>query len=431
MNHHDFVNEITAMLRRAEPPITADCCIYRVPYDIRRLNEDVFTPKVVSIGPFHHHALPRLHNMEKYKLVYLKRFSERDGVNLDTLITSVEEAEPSVRRCYSETIDLSMEQLVKVILVDSCFLFELFWRSFYDEWTDDDNVHLKPWLTTTMRLDLLLLENQLPFFVLERLYNLAFASSMSNNSKHPSFLELTFDYFVYYNRLDLNPRDVSNSICHFTDLIRTFHLQPSNRRPRKFYMPPFEELPERQDSLLKHLHSASELLEAGLKFKVSSKKCLLDLQFEKGVLEMPCFEVYNRTEIFVRNVMALEQCHYPSGTYVTDYIFLLDFLINTHKDVDVLVQKGILVNWLGDSDAVATMVNGLCTNLTQTNMNSNYRRLCDDLNAFYNDRWHRRKATLRHDYFRTPWMTASSIAAILLLFLTLVQTICSIISLLK
>ncbi|KAE9601005.1 hypothetical protein Lalb_Chr13g0293141 [Lupinus albus] len=53
MNYKDVVNEIKGMLERAESPITGDCCIYRVPFNIRLLNQDAFTPKVVSIGPFH------------------------------------------------------------------------------------------------------------------------------------------------------------------------------------------------------------------------------------------------------------------------------------------------------------------------------------------------------------------------------------------
>jgi len=36
--------------------------------------------------------------------------------------------------------------------------------------------------------------------------------------------------------------------------------------------------------------------------------------------------------------------------YVTDYIRVLDFLIDTYKDVDLLVRKEILLNTLGDCD---------------------------------------------------------------------------------
>jgi hypothetical protein len=93
------------------------------------------------------------------------------------------------------------------------------------------------------------------------------------------------------------------------------------------------------------------------------------------------------------------------------------------------VQKRILVNVSGDSNTVATLVNNLNKHASVLNTNFDYCRLCEDLNAFYEDPWHSRKATLRRDYFSNPWRTTASIAAIILLVLTFIQTICSIISL--
>ena len=70
MNHDDDVmDDINGMLEEAEPPITSECCIYKVPFGLRRLNEDAYTPRVVSIGPFHY-AKARLQNMQRHKLVY-------------------------------------------------------------------------------------------------------------------------------------------------------------------------------------------------------------------------------------------------------------------------------------------------------------------------------------------------------------------------
>ncbi|KAI9071541.1 hypothetical protein K1719_046493 [Acacia pycnantha] len=417
MNHHDFANEITAMLDKAEPPMYAECCIYRVPYDIRKLNEDTFTPKVVSIGPFHY-GHPRLQNMEKYKSVYVKYFSERVSkyISLNGLINSVEEIEPSVRRCYSDTVELSGKEFVKVILMDSCFLFELFLRAYYDDWSQDDAIHLKPWLVSTMRIDLFLLENQLPFFILERLFNIAFPSTMTDQ-RPPSFLELTFDYFAYYNSLKLTHQDVG--ISHFTDLIRTFHLQPLGKRPTRVH-----------ESLVR-LQSATELADAGVRFMKSSSPCLMDIKFSGQVLEIPQLRVEDWTETLLRNLVALEQCHYPSNSYIIDYVAVMDFLINTSKDVDVLIQNGVIINWLGDTDSVANLFNSLWKNVTYVNFNSHYSKLCKDLNGFCNDPWHHMKATLRRDYCSTPWQTAASIAGILLLVLSLTQTVCSILQVLQ
>ncbi|RDY07636.1 UPF0481 protein, partial [Mucuna pruriens] len=409
MKLDDVVKDIAAMLEGAEAPASEECCIYRVPFDIRKLNEDAYTPKVVSIGPFHHNTHPRLHNMERYKLIYCKAFLQRIETSLDTWIRYIQEEEPNFRRCYSDTLQFTKEQLVKIIFVDSGFIFELFWRAYYDDWSENDMFVLKPWLDTNIRLDLLLLENQLPFSVLQALFNKSFISrSGVRNNKIPSFLKLTVDYFSYYNRSKLSFDD-DISIRHFTDLIRIFHLQQTQQR--------------RHHDVVKHLPSATELLEAGVKFKGNAEnKCLLDLRFSGRVLEIPQLKVEDWTELLFRNMVALEQCHYPHHSYITDYVAVFDFLVNTSRDVDILVRKGVLVNWLGDTDSVANMFNGLWKNISHLNFSSSYFDLCQDLNAFCRNPWHKLKSTLRRDYCSSPWQTAASIAGILLLILSLLQS---------
>jgi len=111
---------------------------------------------------------------------------------------------------------------------------------------------------------------------------------------------------------------------------------------------------------------------------------------------------------------------------ITDYVFDLDYLINTGADVDILVRNEILENWLGDSDSVANLFNGLWKNVTQTTISSHFSVLSEDLNVFCRNPWHKLKATLRRDYGKTPWQTAASIAGILLLVLTLLQSVCSV-----
>ncbi|WVZ19953.1 hypothetical protein V8G54_007275 [Vigna mungo] len=125
-------------------------------------------------------------------------------------------------------------------------------------------------------------------------------------------------------------------------------------------------------------------------------------------------------------MVALEQCHYPSKSYITDYIVVLHFLVNTSNDVDLLVRKGILMSYLGDTDSSAKMINGLWKNVSQTNFSCHYFRLCEDLNAFCRKPRRKLRSTLTRDYGKSPWQTGATFAAILLLLLYFVQTLCSI-----
>ncbi|KAJ7957804.1 hypothetical protein O6P43_018624 [Quillaja saponaria] len=303
----DLVRGVKELLERRKPRLTSDCCIYKVPADIRKLNEDAYTPKVVSIGPFHH-GNKTLQNMKIHKIRFFKRFLNRisPAISLENWIQSMDELEPRIRLCYAETIKLSRNELVKVIIVDAGFILELFSMYYFKEhisWTDEDNILSKPWFEACIRSDLLLLENQLPFFVLDKLFNQAFASQfMSDGINLPSFLqrttflELTFHYFTYYNQQNIAPHPDMN-IRHFTDLVRIFHLPPPERLPN---------ILQSEEGAMTHLPKATELEKVGVKFTQGTSKCLLDLKFEGRVLEVPCFKAEDWTEILFRNIMALE-----------------------------------------------------------------------------------------------------------------------------
>ncbi|XP_059460305.1 UPF0481 protein At3g47200-like [Corylus avellana] len=198
----NLVNDITKEVESLKPLSSPECCIYKVPDPLRKLNEEAYTPQVISIGPFHH-GDEKLQIMEKYKVRYLKEFTEQVKINLENLVCTIEDSEESICQCYAEVIPLSRYDFLKMILMDANFIVELFVRNWRgrSEWTHDDRKVLKPWLVARMLLDFMLLENQLPFFIIEKLFKLAFASRRDL----PSFTELTFRYFEFYNIQHFSP----------------------------------------------------------------------------------------------------------------------------------------------------------------------------------------------------------------------------------
>ncbi|KAJ7964939.1 hypothetical protein O6P43_014668 [Quillaja saponaria] len=215
-----LVIDVAAELSRTELAITSECCIYWVPPHIRKVNDEAYTPKVISIGPFHS-GKDRLQLMERLKLRYLKSFLERaHHKSLEYWVAYIKDLNPSIRSYYANIIELSDDKLVKVTLVDACFILELFLRNNSSGWTAEDGTMLKPWLSTTMKVDLMLLENQLPFFVLQQIFNEAFPNRQDNNGGVlPSLLQLSFEYFAYYNNQRLEA-STDVSIQHFTDMLR-------------------------------------------------------------------------------------------------------------------------------------------------------------------------------------------------------------------
>ncbi|KRH08613.1 hypothetical protein GLYMA_16G161200v4 [Glycine max] len=420
--------KLTNMLQNVKPPEMYGFdmqCIYRVPPDIRETNPKAYTPRIVSIGHFHKACYAGnedsiFESMEELKVNYLKAFLNRTQVPVGTFVVTLHALEDKIRSCYAVRIKYNSDDFLKMILIDACFIIELFLRLYrYNYWRGKDPVLLKDWMRMQIRSDLILLENQLPFFVLEQLYNLA-----GMNQEFPSFLQISFNC-LKHERYGTTSCP-TESPKHFTDLMRTSIISSS-----KFVLREEEECKG-----IKHVYSASQLREAGLKFKVSlnENECLLDLTYSsEGVLTMPILNITENSEMFFRNILAFEECHLSDDTnIITQYLVILDFVINTEKDVNVLVDNKIIVNWMGDANKVATMVNNLDSNLAMPDFNSHYYSLCNSLNEFYENPRNKYKARFRlfiNEYFDAPWTIASTVAAVVLLLLTVIQTICSIISL--
>ncbi|XP_040999069.1 UPF0481 protein At3g47200-like [Juglans microcarpa x Juglans regia] len=398
--------------------------IYRVPHSLRELNKEVYTPQVISIGPFHYRS-QKLQSMEIYKLRYFRRFMERiTKINRDEMLASIiQDSEERVRGCYAEAISFDSDTLRQIILVDATFIIEFFLRAWSVEFLrDDGSIEAEPWaLLSWIKSDLILLENQLPFFIIEKLYELL-PLDQSPSIYPSSFLELTFNFFEFMNIQLIRHDEIdSEEVLHFVDLLRYFYLPPDQNR-----------LPNRSFKVVHKMYCASQLAEAGLKFKASSSGSILDLKLNEGVLEIPRFTLRNATEIYARNLMALEQCVYQFERYVTDYFMMLDFLTNTGKDVDLLIQQGILVNEMGTNNIRPPFAGNLCTGISFRDVSDDYYDICRQLVDFHRKHWYViLKSSLKHDYFRTPWMGAATIGAIILLIFTLIQTVCAVISTFK
>ncbi|CAN6540283.1 unnamed protein product [Malus baccata var. baccata] len=390
-------------------PLSDSCCIYRVPEGLRCANEKAYTPRVVSIGPIHH-GKKGLEEMEEHKKRYLKYFLDRTKVRLADYVTKIKGKEAELRSCYAQTIELSSDEFVRIILVDAAFIIEFLLRFLKQiERDSNDRIFHKPWLLYSVVPDLLLLENQLPFFVLEDL----FAAE-----EKPSVFDLSCQFCNKSTRLYVQ-RDNSKSsssfkVEHFVDLIRALNL-PTDQ----------EEKDNRGSVETLAVPSMTKLRRAGIKFKARSSKNLFAMCFKDGILEIPNLKIDDNTELVLRNLIAFEQCHCDCN-YFIDYITLMDKLVNTPDDVELLVKNEIVENMLGDNNEVSTLINSLGKGVGVGTRRFYFAALLKDLNEYYKKPWNKWKADLKQKYFNSPWTTISVIAATVIIILTLIQTVWSI-----
>ncbi|PRQ55182.1 hypothetical protein RchiOBHm_Chr1g0321791 [Rosa chinensis] len=402
-------------------PVSPMRCIYRVPNRLRHANEKAYTPNLVSIGTFHH-GNEALKPMEEHKMRYLKAFLGRSTLSLSGYILKIKAQEERLRSCYIETIELDSDEFARIILVDAAFIIEVLLRSYYDHLVDaNDCIFRRPKLIWDLWPDMLLLENQLPFFILEDLCPQLINSSSGGTTRRLSMVVLSLEFFNNWRILGIEGTVQENDVKirsqqevkHLLDLLRTLLMLPmlESQNGGNFHFPP----------------STTKLHQAGVKFKVGPRKSLSSIQFIDGILEIPKLILEDHTELIMRNVVAYEQCNFPSKCCVSDYVLVLDSLVDTAKDVELLIDYGIFENCLGDSNEVSRWINSLNIGVGYSG-DFYFSTVCQNLTKHCDVGWHKRMANLRQNYFNTPWRTISVVAAGILLVLTFVQTVCSVIS---
>ena len=111
---------------------------------------------------------------------------------------------------------------------------------------------------------------------------------------------------------------------------------------------------------LEPMPSAKRLEDSGIEIKTSTSNSILDIKFnrKKGVLEMPTLLIQEMTETVFQNLIILEQCCPIYEPRMTSYAMLLDYRINSKKDMEVLCRSKVIYNWLSD-DATRSF-NKLC-----------------------------------------------------------------------
>ncbi|KAF5938974.1 hypothetical protein HYC85_023233 [Camellia sinensis] len=245
----ELVKSIREKLDKLSCP-SQECCIYKVPKKLKKINEKAYTPLRVSIGPLHH-GKEGLEDMEEHKLRYFNDFMQQSGKSLEELVKIMEEMEKGIRQCYAETINLKSKFFLEIILVDAAFIIEVLLRYWFDDLrTPNDRIFSKPWMIYDIKYDLLLLENQIPFFVLQDLFkmtNIQEFFQFSRNETLPNPFILTLNWLM--RSLEIGeprvPEHINPSeIKHVLDLLRICLI------PKQSSQPPEEKNPSKVNQFI-------------------------------------------------------------------------------------------------------------------------------------------------------------------------------------
>ncbi|XP_031383212.1 UPF0481 protein At3g47200-like isoform X2 [Punica granatum] len=473
--------------------------IYRVPNNFHQVRESAFDPKIISVGPFHCKE-SSLQAMEEHKMRYLVRLLggkfEKEGgsgldgeelprktVKLEDLVKSMKLLEQKTRACYSENFNnIKSDEFVHMMVTDGCFVVEIL-RQYYkhvkheeaklketvddpsrQKKTVDDPIFETRWMLRTLQRDLLMLENQLPFFVLEELFKLT-----STDQEETSLPVLAVTFFnPLLPREDIAAKlDKEEEYDHLLDVFRSTFLSAVRKKVKahgwsgsshNLSMPAIASQDRNlildvflttflsavqactrrgthgsfssshssasQDRQLNHC--AIEVQEAGVEIQKQENCDLLDISYNDGVLKIPPLPINDDTVPLFFNFIAFEQCDDAARPFFTNFFMFLDSLIYSKLDVQILHREAIINHALGSNKAVAILINTLARQIvydpSQCYLSAEMKKVNHRCKVYYESKLRTWWRNLVRKYFSNPWSILSLAAAILLLILTVVQT---------
>ncbi|WOL06404.1 UPF0481 protein [Canna indica] len=460
--------------------------IFRVPEIIRGADPDAYEPNIVSLGPYHR-GKPRLQAVDKHKWHYLEHFLSRNRyMRLEDYLDHIKSMEDRARSAYAEELEMDSSEFIKMMLLDGCFVVEFLIR--VNNRTEvkekeervvheQDPIFSSHWAEYYVRLDMLLLENQLPLFLVRSLLGLV-APDTADQSLKPLALKFFGADFLPGRTKRITDDRLPDPVLRSHHILHLLHAcinpprhEPPPPPPSKWLLLPklsigrreTKQQPRRHHGCLPTYGSMSryccccrrqqnqykidddtvftpltpatipcarELKEAGV--AIRRKKVtdsFLDITFIDGRLEIPRLRAYNVSNAILRNLIAFEQLYPDRGTHVTDFAYMMDCLIDTPEDVALLREEGILVSAMGSNKAVTVMFNNLCKRVVVEPKKGHLGSVFEDIPKHCERRANRWRATLNHTYFGNPWTIISVIAAISLFLLTITQTVLAIVTL--
>ncbi|KAK1422383.1 hypothetical protein QVD17_25470 [Tagetes erecta] len=391
--------------------------IYMVPSTVKDHNPSSYKPRMVSIGPLHRED-ENLQASEGEKATHMFSLLSRLDAQEETLKACAQKVDASIdqiRSSYAETIIYNNIQLAEMMVTDACFILEFLYRITKREKSKMGNMMFVQFTI----FDLLLLENQIPFIVLEHIFECTIFK----------FDQTTSLFDVIYSVLEhVNPFKEHKLTTSFSSNTTHHHILGLLHECYEYKDAKSSEFSNSR------FPSAVELDRAGVNFKrvrdtewplvmeVKSRRLpCFSLSWGKPTLIMPVLDINDFTELVLKNLIAYEQFSENVTQYITSYAMAMDMLIDTEEDIAKLVESKVVVNHIGSNQEAADMINNICKEVAYRDFF--YFEQWMELNRHYNSYWSINMAWLRRTYFNNPWNIIALLAGILLFVLTVVQTI--------
>ncbi|XP_038978005.1 uncharacterized protein LOC120108478 [Phoenix dactylifera] len=334
---------------------------------------------------------------------------------------------------------MNSKSFLEMLMLDSCFI--LFALSLHynpvkvlpfvggledGPWAPRDIVGASELVKT----DLLLLNSQIPFFILEDVFNMQIAIHPNEyiytegNEGQPTIRKVALKFFGTLGLECNGSNDTETEEVHHLLHLYHMYLKPTKHRAASLPGDTFIIINPRR-----YLPSATELQrKSAVNFKVKKTvgvpQCVLDVTTRKsGDIQVPALGVYDHTNILLHNLINFEQSLGNMDSYITAYVAFLNHIVQREEDVELLDTRGVLEHRLTSRAEVVAVFRQLHNVIDHYKTPGYLASVYEEVNDRCTSKWRRIYADGKQRYCSNVWLSMSFVAGIALSVLALIQTI--------
>nr|GLL43650.1 putative UPF0481 protein At3g02645 [Ipomoea trifida] len=399
--------------------------ISRVPKALSKTNPSAYKPKLISIGPYYLIQEPGSENsIKRYFQEGFFGNTDRLEERCRVLLTSFVD---KARSCYAgSTKNITNARLVETLMRDGCFILQ-FLKSVKDKKSSDNGRVAQTFMENERKVaqtlkDMLLLENQIPFFVLFELHKLK-----QDKGDDVAFLKELIE--LVKNCYESQVRKLTQPLLpnkykpqslpkHLLEVVHSLCIPTNTTRS--------DEYDEECGLVLQQINTATELEKDGVSFQKIEEvhRSLFDIDFNWGTMKIRCFRIDDFTETFLRNMIAYEQHSDLAFKYFTDFVLFMSHLIHTPEDAKLLCGKGIIANFQTTDDKekfFSQLLVGVDTSSTSTL--STLSGVINKVSQHCEKTLEKWMGMLRQYLTNSPWTPIIGIVAVIAALVTIVHYI--------
>ncbi|CAN6358425.1 unnamed protein product [Urochloa humidicola] len=462
--------------------------VSRVPGHLRALNPEAYTPGLVAIGPLHAKDAERSRRLgpgNRLKMAYLNSLISRghpdDSNHLAVIqgyvrLVAAREREARAMYAAEEVDDVPADDFIQMLVLDGCFILEHLVNVATGK--EEQSLHAVPFGPAQLSVDLVLAENQIPFFVLADLIGGTRLPEFDTTGYDPPLLLMKL---VLYYLAGEKGRDMTDALPPPGDVSHILHLLHSmvgtartrwepppriqdgaplemmqeaarllRRLPLLLLVPLlYPILPEERRWSASYgredLPSATDLKRMWVRFRKarsggSSSKAAAGIASVLGPvplavklvhedrLQLPQLRLEHRTAPLLLNLMAFEQSAEHRAGDVSAYVWLMAKLVQSPEDAGVLVAAEVVVHGAAagseSKEDVARFFRRMgaaseaAAELEKSYLGETLQKLRERSQHPLFMMW----ADVQRNYFTVPWAVVAEFVAFVTFISTILQT---------